>query len=84
MSIWWRDHLDPHLAALAASTGPSAGAAQTSRQNPNPCLSSRHRQKSSPSSPTSTRSDSVSSRVQVGATHLIAVHETPVIPATPG
>ncbi|KAB1931893.1 DUF4913 domain-containing protein [Micromonospora sp. ALFpr18c] len=36
MSIWWRDHLDPHLAALAAEYGPFNRCNPTKHTEPRP------------------------------------------------
>ncbi|MFY1573276.1 DUF4913 domain-containing protein [Verrucosispora sp. WMMD703] len=36
MSIWWRDHLDPHLAALAAEYGPFSRCDPTKHTEPRP------------------------------------------------
>ncbi|MGC4853769.1 DUF4913 domain-containing protein [Micromonospora sp. DT4] len=36
MSIWWRDHLDPHLAALAAEYGPFSRCGPDKHTEPRP------------------------------------------------
>lgn len=36
MSIWWRDHLDPHLAVLTSETGPFARCRTDRHTDPNP------------------------------------------------
>ncbi len=36
MSIWWRDHLDPHLAALAAEYGPFSRCSPGKHTEPRP------------------------------------------------
>ncbi|MEU4472399.1 hypothetical protein [Micromonospora sp. NPDC023888] len=55
MSSWWRDHLDPHL---AASTGRSAGADRTNTPSHAGCRSNQRHRTCWPSFPTQPAFDS--------------------------